>query len=73
MDKANEKSEGLKIEEISVDSNAIKAQSVGDQIMAMAKDKKVMKERTNVFSLLDELEGKSKENAPKENDREDRE
>lgn len=60
MDSA-EKDE-LKIEDISVDKSSLKPISLKDQILSLAQNTKVKKERNNAISLLDELEGMSKEN-----------
>lgn len=74
MDNTEETREELKVEEISVDNQALNKISLSDQIHRLAKDKEVMKERKNVFDLLKELEGKATEKVVKaENDREDRE
>lgn len=59
MDKAEE--EVLKVEDISIDKSSIKQISLKDQILSLAQDLKVKKERRNAVSLLDELEEMSKE------------
>ncbi len=57
----NEKNEGLKIEDISIDKSSMKKFSLKDQILKLAQGKKVKEERAMARSLLDELEEMSKE------------
>ena len=59
MDKAED--EGLRVEDISVDKSSIKQISLKDQILKLAQNAKVKRERRNAVSLLDELEEMSKE------------
>lgn len=75
MDKTEQQAnEGLVIEEISVDSQNLNLQSIRKQIEEIAKDKRVMAEKSNAFDILNALEGKSIETKKQsENSREDRE
>ena len=58
----NEKNEGLKVEDISVDKSSIKRLSLKEQIIKLAQNRKIATERKNARSILDELEAMSKEN-----------
>lgn len=71
-------SEGLKLEEISVDQKALgqtlNREELGKQIKALAKGKNVMLEKINALDILNELEGRTLENRGLEDSKiEDRE
>ena len=59
MDKAENK--GLKIENISIDSNSVKQLTIEEQILMISENEEVMREKNNASNFLDELETRTTE------------